>query len=152
MSRDAGKSSRGLSLEERIRNIEDREEIRELMIAYHRALDLRQWDNFAELFAEKDSEWLFSKGRAAIRKRVEEAIPPLKNFHWLANEVIKVNGDRATAQAKYVVVVPGEDKKPVPKAAGRYDDIFVRDNGKWKFLQRNMFADISDIIPPPEWK
>ena len=60
----------------------------------------------------------------------------------MTNEIIEVNGDRATVWSKWTYMTRSVDNKPVPALAGHYDDIVVRENGEWKFLKRVASGDI----------
>jgi len=61
----------GDSVEERLRRLEDTEQIRQLNLAYRRHLDARDLDPYGRLFAD-DGEWLggtgYGKGRRASRR------------------------------------------------------------------------------------
>lgn len=135
----------------RLQRLEDREEIRQLLMNYGRYLDQRDFAAFSKLFAEKDGEWIGGMGKAkgshAIRKLMEESIgtnAALKNtsFHLFTNEIISLAGDRATATTKWIFVVKGEANRPQPVFMGHYEDDLVREKGNWKFLRRAVYADI----------
>jgi hypothetical protein len=138
------------TLESRVKELEDREEIRQLLMDYGRFLDRRDFRAFSELFAETDGEWIGGMGRAkgskAIRELMESTIGKdtsmTQSCHLFTNETIQVNGDQATAVTKWVFVVPGESNRPQLFFLGHYEDSMVRENGRWKFLRRVVRADI----------
>lgn len=140
------------SIEARLQRLEDREDIRQLLMDYGRFLDQRDFAAFSQLFAEKEGEWIGGMGSAkspqAIRKLMEDTIGKdtmkvsAPNRHVFTNEIITVNGDRANATTKWMFVVQGETKRPQPFFLGHYEDSFVRENGRWKFLRRVVYADI----------
>jgi len=144
------------SVAERLRRLEDREEIRQLLMDYGRFLDQRNFAAFSQLFAESGGEWVgglgSAKGPEAIRKLMESSIGTGKgtmgspNFHLFTNETIQVTGDSATALTKWIFVVRSADNRPQPYYLGHYDDTFVREKGRWKFLRRVASTD----IPPEE--
>ncbi|HSW38492.1 MAG TPA: nuclear transport factor 2 family protein [Acidobacteriota bacterium] len=148
-----GTGNRAL-LETRLQVLEDREELRLLLKNYGLFLDKRNFAAFAALFSEKEGEWIGgmgkAKGSAAIQKLMEDTIGTgdgkffMPNYHLFANEMIKVNGDKAEAVSKWLFVVRGEDGGPQPVYLGRYEDSFIRENGAWKFLRRV----VSGEIPP----
>jgi uncharacterized protein (TIGR02246 family) len=146
----AGATAAAQSLEARLQRLEDREEIRALILEYGRALDARDFEAFAELFAEQDGEWIGGlgavKGRAGIRELMEATFgtgpATSPNFHVFTNEKIEVDGDSASAATKWIFVVQGEGERPEWVFLGHYDDVFVRENGRWKFLRREAFTDI----------
>ena len=140
------------SLDARLQALEDREEIRALLLAYGRALDERDFAAFAELFAEEEGEWVgglgAAKGREAIFALMDESIghnaprtgPP--SFHVFSNEQIEVDGDRAAATTKWIFVMQDADANPLWVYLGHYDDTFIREDGRWRFLRREAFTDI----------
>ncbi len=139
----------------RVQILEDREEIRALIMAYGAAHDARDYRRFADLFAEHDGEWVggmgSAKGREAIFELMDSTIGhnPMPQgsgtFHILTNDQIDIHGDRATATTKWLYVVPDDDANPRLVFLGHYDDEFIRENGRWKFLRREAPV---DIAPP----
>jgi 3-phenylpropionate/cinnamic acid dioxygenase small subunit len=141
------------SVEARLQRLEDREEIRQLLMDYGRFLDQRDFASFSKLFAEKEGEWIGGMGRAkgteAIRKLMDDTIGrdtsgqiAGPNRHLFTNEVIQVNGNEAKATTKWVFVVQNASKQPQPFYLGHYEDTFVREQGRWKFLRRTVYGDI----------
>ena len=135
-------------MERRLQQLEDREAIRNLMMEYGRSLDARDFKSFSELFAQDGGEWNggmgVAKGPEAIRKLMEETIGKntggvkSPNFHIFNNEIITVAGDRATAVSKWTFVNQGEDNRPQWVYLGHYHDTFIKEDGRWKFLQRKV--------------
>jgi uncharacterized protein (TIGR02246 family) len=131
-----------VSLEARLKQFEDREEIERLLLDYGRHLDARDFRAYSLLFA-KDGEWQggFGKvaGPAQIQAFMEKAMGTgpnrANNYHLLSNFVITVDGDTATAWSRWAFVVPGE-RGAVISQAGRYDDTLVREDGHWRFRRR----------------
>ena len=131
------------SIESRLRALEDKEEIAQLLIDYGRHLDSRDLAAYASLFAT-DGEWVggfgtIGGGPPAIQAFMEKAMGTgpnrAKNYHLLSNFVIDVKGDTATAWSRWAFVVPAE-KGAVIAQAGRYDDTLVKENGRWRFKRR----------------
>jgi len=149
---EAASAEKQKTLESRLQELEDREEIRQLLKDYGRFLDQRDFAAFSQLFAEKEGEWIGGMGSAkspqAIRKLMEDSIgkstdkeaPP--NYHLFMNEMINVNGNGADATTKWMFVVQGEKGGPQPVYLGHYEDTFIRENGRWKFLKRIVHSDI----------
>jgi uncharacterized protein (TIGR02246 family) len=140
------------SLAARVQRLEDIQEIQNVLLDYGRFLDARDFAAYSRLFA-KDGEWVGGfgtvQGPAAIQAFMEKNItgPNRGNtFHILSNFKIDVHGDTATAWSRWTFVTPGADKKPAIAQAGRYDDTFVRESGKWKFKRRTA----SNDIPAPD--
>jgi uncharacterized protein (TIGR02246 family) len=138
-------------LAKRVQVLEDRETIRELILAYGAAHDSRDYRTFASLFA-RDGEWVgglgTAKGPDAIFELMDRTIghnPSPEGsgtFHVMANEAIKIDGDRASAVTKWLYIAAGEDDAPRMVFLGHYDDEFVREDGAWKFLRREAPLDI----------
>jgi hypothetical protein len=135
----------------RLQLIEDRDSVRQLLVEYGQCLDRRDFKAFSMLFAEKEGEWIGGMGKAkgseAIRRLMEQTIRPdaskkAPNFHIFTNEIINIDGDRATAAVKWMFVASGEASQPRPLILGHYQDDIVRENGHWKFLKRVVYADI----------
>src|SRR5690606_7714837 len=106
------------SLESRLQVLEDKEAIRNLLLDYGRHLDNRNWEAFAELFAEDGGTWDggmgVARGYEQIRNMMINSIGSdnvgtggtgLSNLHLLGNETISVDGDSATAHSKWVFVM-----------------------------------------------
>ena len=101
------------SLEQRLKQFEDKAEIERLLLDYGRHLDARDFGAYAALFA-RDGEWVGGFGTVAgpanIKTFMEKAMPgqnTAKNYHLLSNFVIAVQGDTATAWSRWAFVVPG---------------------------------------------
>jgi hypothetical protein len=63
----------------------------------------------------------------------------------MTNDQIVINGDRASATTKWLYLTPTENKNPRMLFLGHYDDLFIREKGRWKFLRREAPV---DIAPP----
>jgi uncharacterized protein (TIGR02246 family) len=139
------------SLAKRVQVLEDREEIRALILAYGQAHDHRDYKTFASLFAT-NGEWVgglgSAKGPDAIFALMDKTIGhhPLPNgsgtVHLLTNDQIVIDGDQASAVTKWIYITPDDAKAPRLVFIGHYDDKFIRERGKWKFLRREAPVDI----------
>jgi len=141
------------TLAARLQVLEDKEEIRTLLLDYGRFLDSRNLAAYSRLFA-KDGEWVGGFGSARgpaeilafMQKNLGTGANLTNTFHILSNFEIDVKGDTATATSRWTFVTPGADGKSVISQAGRYDDILVREDGKWRFKRRTA----SNDIPAPK--
>ncbi len=135
-----------LTLEQRLQRVEDELAIRRVLVDYSATQDARDYAGYAALFA-RNGEWVngktVHKGREAIHKMLVDlygAPPPgyvnSESFHISSNAEINVNGDRATARSRHLLVMRGPNGEPTPALAGRYEDEFIREEGKWKILRR----------------
>ena len=134
------------TFEQRVKRMEDVKAIERVLLEYGRTLDQRDFAAYAALFA-KEGEWKGAlgsyKGPAAIQAAMEKSftaaaadIPKGQNFHVMSNFIIDVEGDRATADSMFVFYKLNK-AVPEPAVAGRYKDVLIRENGAWKFLERN---------------
>lgn len=155
ISRAPAQSSALSELADRVQVLEDREEIRALIMAYGAAHDARDYRTFANLFAENDGEWVgglgSAKGSEAIFELMDRTIghDPQPGgsgtYHIMTNDQIVIDGDRASAVTKWIYLTPTAANNPQMVFLGHYDDQFVRENGRWKFLRREAPV---DIAPP----
>ena len=141
------------AIEARLQQLEDREDIRALILAYGRALDGRDFHAFAGLFAEDAGEWVgglgSAKGRDAIFELMDSTIghnpqsSSQSNFHVFSNEQIVIDGDTAGAVTKWIFVVQDQtENSPQWLYLGHYNDTYIREEGDWRFLRREAFTDI----------
>ena len=154
----AAPGERGPALEARIARLEARDEIHALMLAYGRTLDARDFQGFAALWAA-EAEYVQgkgppAKGPAAIRAVLERAFAQNSagvrepNFHVFFNIAIgPIEGDRATAFSRSAFVAAGAGGQLEVVIAAHYDDVFVREDGRWKFLRRAISADGAPPAP-----
>lgn len=136
----------------RIAELEAREAIRELIYAYGEALDHRDFHAFAGLFEPEQGTWIGGFGSATGQDAIfelmdgsighaDEPITPTSH-HVFSNIRIDVDGAEATASTKWIFVVPSDSGSPEWMFLGHYEDRFVRNNGRWWFLEREAFTDI----------
>lgn len=142
----------GAGLEARVAALEAHDEIQALMLAYGRTLDRRDFAAFAELWAA-DAEYVQgsgppAKGPAAIRAALERAFQVNSagvrepNFHVFFNQAIgPVEGDRASAFSRSAFVAANASGQLEVVIVAHYDDVFVREGGRWKFQRRVISAD-----------
>lgn len=150
------------SLEARLRAVEDRQAIEQLMMGdYTLALDRRLWKDYANTFTE-DGELVqgtnVTKGRAAIEELLSRPRaprtsaadapatprappPPPGEFgatkHVVTNLALKLDGDTATAMA-YWQTIATRSNATVVVAAGHYVDSLKKVQGQWKFVRREI--------------
>jgi hypothetical protein len=140
------------SIEARLQVLEDREEIRQLLINYGRTLDRRDFAAFSRLFSE-NAEYgggagTTVKGPAAIARSLEETFRKnptgvrSPNFHFFSNELIEVDGESAVAVSKGLFVVPNAANAPEIAMMATYEDVLTKGTSGWKFKRRTVRADI----------
>jgi uncharacterized protein (TIGR02246 family) len=152
----------GLSVEDRLRRLEDRAEIRRLIQDYRRQLDVRDLTAYGLLFAA-DGEWLggtgYGKSPAGITTMLEERLPGntsdsgQSSWHLVTEPEIALHGDQATGDVTWALVARGDGGTPVLRLLGHYEDTYVREGGRWRFQRRIAHTDIPyrDLDVPAEW-
>jgi hypothetical protein len=150
-----------LSTEERLRRLEDVEEIRRLIQDYRRHLDTRDLVAYGLLFAA-DGEWIggtgYGKSPAGITAMLTERLParapgPQSSWHLLTDPVIMVDGDRAAGLLTWAWVGRGDGNVPVMRLLGTYEDSYVREHGRWRFRSRIAHTNIPhrELDLPAGW-
>jgi hypothetical protein len=139
-------------LRARVRVLEDREEIRNLLQEYRRTLDARDLRAFSALFAAQGT-WSGKSGAATRPDGIFAMLsaqlpdnppaPAATLWHWIGDPTIVVDGDRATAASLWMHVRRGDDDHPRLPTLGGYDDELIREDGRWRFLRRS----VSPLIP-----
>ena len=121
----------------------DREEICELMSRYCWHVDHLQWDQWLDLFT-MDAIWGAGdfgpfKGREAMIKltrSLEKLVKQGVSRHYIANEVIELDGDKGTLRA-YIMVVSAETQ--LVKTLGEYEITVARAGGRWLIRTLDFF-------------
>ena len=120
----AGAQTRTLTIEQRLQRVEDELAIGRVLVDYSARQDARDYAGYAALFA-KNGEWVNGKnvykGREAILKMLVSlyGTPPPgyvnnESYHMTTNFQIDVNGDRATARSRHLLVLRGPKGEPTP--------------------------------------
>lgn len=126
----------------------DRAEIHELLVAYGRTLDARDFEGFSALFAS-DGVYLAGTGEGVGGKEAGELMRRIfeenalgfrqPNFHVFLNEVVTLDGpDSAHASSMSLYMVPDDKGRPEAAMMARYEDTLVREDGRWKFASRKV--------------
>jgi hypothetical protein len=58
------------------------------------------------------------------------------NLHLVSNIRIDVDDDRATGYSRWTVLSRNGNDEPYVRLSGHYDDVYIREDGRWKFLSR----------------
>src|SRR5215472_799270 len=140
MGKEEGRSAPQGSVEERLRRLEDLQEIRRLVLDYRKHLDSGDLLSYSKLFAS-DGEWLGNtgsgKGPESIRTMLEERLPKnppapgATRFHLITDPVIEMDGDSATGQVTWALITRGVGDRPELTLLGHYVDSYTCENGHW---------------------
>jgi ketosteroid isomerase-like protein len=144
------------ALAARLKALEDKEAIANVLIAYGHALDSRDFKTYAGLFS-KDGSWSGGLGKVTggpqaiydfMTSRIGggqgNAARPIgfgSTYHIMSSFEISVTGDTATASSRWAFVSAA--RGPGIQVAGRYQDTLVRENGTWKIRSRQAFNDLT---------
>ncbi|PRQ05983.1 nuclear transport factor 2 family protein [Enhygromyxa salina] len=142
----------------RIRELQDREHLKELKAQYARRSDAvfnapgaASAIALADLFTDDGvldlGPYGKFEGRAALLNAFENLLPQGTQWstHYVANPLISVTGDTATGSWYYLIrtLPAGPDAVVIP-LSGSYDDTYVRTPDGWKIKQT-----ISGFFIPP---
>lgn len=134
------------SLEARLRRAEDQLAIQRVITDYAARLDAQDFDGYVSLFA-RDGVWQTGTTQRRGADQIKAMLvglfgtpPPgfvnAESYHLVSNMRIDLDGDRATAVSRHLLVMRGENGSPRPALAGFYEDEFIREDGQWKILRR----------------
>ncbi len=137
----------GSSVEDRLRAIEDRTAILDLLHEYCRLVDLLATSELADLFTE-DCLVDYGPGMGGARRGravVEHALAKgLRRFaatsHYLANATITLDGDRAAGVSYVLAWHRLGGARPDAWLFGQYHDRFARDDNRWRIAERRLLA------------
>jgi uncharacterized protein (TIGR02246 family) len=135
---------------ERLRRLEDLEQIRQLYIDYGRHLDAGDADAYAALFASdaklRLGPVMRADGQEDIRRAAAATIgrsaeSGRRSVHVLGSPRVELDGDRATGECVWAAIPEPRDGSQTV-LVGRHLDELVRENGRWRFAQRRGLIDI----------
>ncbi|MEV5122751.1 nuclear transport factor 2 family protein [Streptomyces decoyicus] len=135
------------SLVRRLRELEDKEALRALMIQGWRALDQKDWQTWIECWADdavlEFGPWEKTYGKDAIRATVEAAESPYPSMqHHILNMHFDIAGDRATGIGYMwfvAVTEAGEAASASPYSmGGPYDWEFSRGPSGWLLTRQRL--------------
>jgi uncharacterized protein (TIGR02246 family) len=130
-------------LEQQVQALTDREEIKELTARYAHGVARGEGAKVAELFTD-DGVFInrlnpndpptVVRGREALQKfytniRRNTALP------CIHNHLITLAGDEATGTCSIEVRITMKNQSMI--GSGYYEDRFRRENGRWKFVERD---------------
>jgi len=126
-----------------IRDLMDRAEILDVVIAYATALDAKDWTALGSLFTP-EAVWAYEAGGeqvigpAAIAARIAGTVERLQaTQHFCGNHTVQVDGDRARHTCYYQAQHVGHSGETF-LGAGRYTDRLTRTPDGWRFTHRTL--------------
>ena len=128
-----------VSVEEQIAWLTDRAQLHDLLIAYARRADTKDWVGFADLFAD-DGRIVLPFGsitKDEMAGSVERVLAPFEGTHHLfANIGIEIDGDTARTNHYLQAVHVASADTPSRHAdiGGWYDNTYRRTPDGWRFV------------------
>lgn len=130
------------TLEQQVQELADREEIKELTARYAHGVARGEGAKVAALFTDDgvfinqipDAPQTVVRGREALDK-FYGAIKRNTALPCIHNHLIAVTGDEATGTCSIEVRITRNNQSMI--GSGYYEDRFRRENGRWKFVERN---------------
>lgn len=137
-------------IETLVRELLDREAIRDLPLQYCHYVWKNDVEGIVQLFTEEgamtasDPSLPQAQGREGLRKMYEQALGDLMPRPFIHNHVIELNGpDRAVGTC--YVELRGTRDGQTWIAAGYYDDEYTKVRGEWKFQSRRITLSSSSV-------
>lgn len=147
---------------ESIRILLDEREIRNCVMRYCHGTDRHDWTTMAECYLSDatDDHGSFQGTVAELAKYLEEkASSRGAKQHYVANQLIEIDGDDAVSEAYYLCYIEfvddieyGGDGARAVVIGGRYVDELRRESGTWRIAKRTAVVDWSrDLGAPAPW-
>ena len=139
----------------------DRAAIRELVDAYAHCADRRDAEGQKSLFTEDTHFVVHMDGQGSEPTQVldgREALTPVfedlnrytATMHFNGQSTIALDGDRATGESycmAHHLSADEDGQRTLMIAAIRYDDVFVKQEGRWLFAERRLMVDWIETRP-----
>lgn len=139
------------SLEQQVQELQDREAIRQLPITYVQYIRARNYDGLASIFARNggfhsvraDGEKTGAVGTKAIRDYYEKSVPLSDPWAFVHNQSVELLGN-GKARGKVMSEIRRGTDKMKQMGIAVYEDSYVKEDGVWKFQDRQM-----KVVPIP---
>ncbi len=142
-------------LRQKVEALEAERAIRDTMSRYCHATDYGLAEAFADLFTNdglllyltKDGEPFFRKeGRAELAGYVAGKPRPPERYdkHIVLAAAITLEGSTARVRS-YFASLQDTEKGPCIASYGRYRDLLVKEDGRWRFKER--IAEVEAVVP-----
>ena len=131
--------------------VDDVRAIERLIFSYAERLDAGDLEGVADLFADGGfggpGDTALARGRQGVL-----AVPPPtvrihpdgtpRTAHVTTNVVIETNGRSARARSRFTVLQAVDGLALQPIVAGRYEDRFSEEEGRWRFAERRVVTEL----------
>jgi ketosteroid isomerase-like protein len=130
-----------------IRELADRQAIRDCLMNYCRAVDRLDRDLLLTVYHEDaiDDHGVFVGGREAFWEWVYEFHSRAQHStqHIITNHTCELDGDVAHTETYWMFAAMNKDGPALTLSGGRYIDRFERRNGRWAIALRRIVGDWS---------
>ena len=134
------------ALEGKIQALEDERDILRAFYTYSHTIDYgktREWsecftaDGVFNVFMTDGTPVHRENNRTELKAYLESKLTPPEVYdkHILAAPVIKIVGDKATAESFFIAIGDG-GAGPLVFTFGRYNDTLVKESGRWLIKER----------------
>lgn len=133
----------------------DREAIRDCLYRFSRGVDRLDTELISScLWPEcRDDHGIYFKANSA-QEMVEKIVTIISNLefakHYIANIMIRIEGDQAYVESYTIGMSRGTDEKGTryeSRSSGRYIDRLERRNDEWRFIERVLIMDWTGRLP-----
>lgn len=130
-----------MTLEERLRRLEDDAEIQRRLSAYGHAIDYGFEEMWADCWTDDavlswpDRNPICGRSAIVAAFRRHTHAPEVFHKHFVLEPLISIQGDEARVDSMFARI-DAFDGRPAIRAFGRYRDILQRCRGTWRFAQR----------------
>ena len=144
------------SIEQRLRRLEDLQEIHQLFVDYGRALDEGDFERYSSLFARDGELLLGPMGRATGPRAIADLMSRTldgqvgQSLHIIGSPQVALHGDRATSSVMWTVIHRDKDGRPRLTMMGKHHDELVREDGRWRFARRRGTVDMPSTYAAPD--
>jgi hypothetical protein len=133
------------ALERRVTRLEAERDIQRLMVDYAQSLDYGDNVAWANCFTPDGLFDVRRRGEAMFAHTGTEALaafaashshaPAVYHKHFLSIPAIEFGADQVTAKT-YFTMLHESDNGPIVLVFGRYLDVLVESDGRWRFAER----------------
>jgi ketosteroid isomerase-like protein len=144
------------SIDDLVRELHDRAMISELLLRFARALDERDWEGYAALYADDgvlQLPWGPPRPKGILADDTEANLGRFAaTQHISSNHQIAIDGDSATSRSylQAVHVIDPESEDGLWTVGGWYDCAYRRTPDGWRFA-RVALIPVWGLGRPPDW-
>ena len=143
-------------MDPRLQEISDKQEIRDLLLAYCRGVDRCDEGLVRAAFWEDAFDNHGPNGGPAWEFAANLISSKLANTTWtthaVTNHLVEIEGDLAFSEATVITYQKADPSDAIHMWCGRYVDRWERRGGRWRIAYRNMVHDWSGALTLGPWQ